>query len=56
MVKLQDGDVDEDNERPVYPHKILRTNVITNPFPDIQPRATIQLLTCLLYTSDAADE
>jgi peptidyl-prolyl cis-trans isomerase SDCCAG10 len=45
MMRLQDGDVDEDTERPVYAHKVLRTNVITNPFPDIQPRETIQLLT-----------
>ena len=44
-MRLQDGDVDEDTERPVYAHKVLRTNVITNPFPDIQPRETIQLLT-----------
>ena len=44
MVKLQDGEVDEDSERPVYPNKILRTRVINNPFPDIVPRETIQMI------------
>ena len=44
MVKLQEGEVEEETEKPVYPHKILRTSVISNPFPDIQPRETIQIL------------
>ena len=44
MVKLQEGEVDEETERPAYPHKILRTTVITNPFPDIHPRETIEML------------
>ncbi|XP_055334446.1 spliceosome-associated protein CWC27 homolog [Paramacrobiotus metropolitanus] len=37
LLKFNDGEVDA-NERPVYPHKIIQTEVLTNPFPDIQPR------------------
>uniref|UniRef100_A0A915HMQ8 Spliceosome-associated protein CWC27 homolog n=1 Tax=Romanomermis culicivorax TaxID=13658 RepID=A0A915HMQ8_ROMCU len=37
MLKLSEGEIDK-NDRPVYPHKILRTNVVLNPFPDIVPR------------------
>ena len=44
MVKLQEGEVDEESERPTYPNKILRTRVISNPFPDIVPRETIQMI------------
>jgi len=43
MIRLQEGIVDED-ERPINPHKILRTKVLINPFKDITPRETIQLL------------
>ena len=41
MVKLQEGETDE-NERPLYPNKILKARVISNPFTDIVPRETIQ--------------
>lgn len=37
MLKLEDSLTDQ-NERPLYPHKIITTKVITNPFPDIVPR------------------
>lgn len=38
MLKLEEGLVE--NERPVYPHKIIKTEVLSNPFPDIEPRVT----------------
>ena len=44
MVKLQEGEVDEESEKPMYPNKILRTRVINNPFPDIEPRESIQMI------------
>ena len=44
MLKLQEGEVDEEYERPVYPNKVIRTHVIDNPFDDIKPRETIQML------------
>ena len=44
MVKLQEGEIDEETERPLYPQKVLRAHVLSNPFQDIQPRKTIQLL------------
>jgi len=37
MLKLEDGLVDE-NERPHYPQKIIRVDVLNNPFEDIVPR------------------
>ncbi|CAG5125701.1 unnamed protein product [Candidula unifasciata] len=37
MLKLQEVEVD-DNERPLYPHKIIRTEILSNPFDDIIPR------------------
>lgn len=37
MIKLGDGIVDH-NERPMYPHKIIKTTVLLNPFDDIVPR------------------
>ncbi|GFR31311.1 spliceosome-associated protein CWC27 homolog [Trichonephila clavata] len=37
MLKLEDGLVDSD-DRPLYPHKIILTKVLSNPFPDIEPR------------------
>ncbi|CAL1684793.1 unnamed protein product [Lasius platythorax] len=37
MLKLEDALVDE-NDRPQYPQKILKTQVLSNPFPDIVPR------------------
>lgn len=38
MLKLEEGLVDEE-ERPVYPHKIIKTEILHNPFEDIEPRA-----------------
>lgn len=35
MVMLQD-------DRPEYPHKVLKAEVLNNPFPDIVPRVSIQ--------------
>lgn len=37
MIKLEEGEIDSD-ERPLYPNKILSTEVLSNPFPDIIPR------------------
>lgn len=37
MLKLEEGMVDQD-ERPMYPHKILKTVILSNPFDDIKPR------------------
>eukprot|EP00088_Acartia_fossae_P034259 TRINITY_DN3513_c0_g1_i19.p1 TRINITY_DN3513_c0_g1~~TRINITY_DN3513_c0_g1_i19.p1 ORF type:complete len:510 (-),score=164.08 TRINITY_DN3513_c0_g1_i19:486-2015(-) len=42
MIRLGQG-VIEDGERPKYPHKILKTNVLINPFPDIEPRMKIEM-------------
>ncbi len=42
MIKLQEVETDP-NDRPVVPHKILRTKVLINPFPDIEPRKVIQM-------------
>lgn len=36
MLKLEEGFIED--ERPVYPHKIIKTEVLNNPFPDIEPR------------------
>lgn len=36
MVKLEEGVIED--ERPEYPHKILKAEVLNNPFPDIEPR------------------
>ena len=41
MLKLQDGELEDD--RPVHPHKIVRTKVLINPFPDIEPRKLIKV-------------
>lgn len=38
MLKLEEGLVED--ERPLYPHKILKTEVLHNPFPDIEPRVS----------------
>jgi len=40
MIRLAEGHL-EDGDRPKYPHKILRTRVLINPFPDIVPREAI---------------
>lgn len=37
MLKLEDALVDE-NDKPIYPQKILKTEILNNPFPDIVPR------------------
>jgi len=42
MIKLQDGELEDD--RPVRPHKIVRTKVLINPFPDIEPRKLIKVV------------
>nr|XP_018914497.1 PREDICTED: peptidyl-prolyl cis-trans isomerase CWC27 homolog [Bemisia tabaci] len=39
LPKLDDTLVDHD-DRPIYPPKIIKTEVISNPFPDIVPRVT----------------
>lgn len=41
MLKLEEGVIDQ-NERPMYPHKIVKTEVLLNPFDDIVPRVTKQ--------------
>ena len=41
MLRLSDCHL-EDGDRPKYPHKIIRTRVLINPFTDIIPRETIQ--------------
>lgn len=40
MLKLEEGLIDLD-ERPQYPNKILKTEVLLNPFKDIEPRLSI---------------
>lgn len=37
VLKMEEGDIDA-NERPVYPYKINKTEVLLNPFDDIVPR------------------
>ncbi|XP_055843367.1 spliceosome-associated protein CWC27 homolog [Episyrphus balteatus] len=39
MLKLEEGLVDH-TERPMYPHKIIKTEILHNPFDDIVPRTT----------------
>ncbi|GFN93251.1 peptidyl-prolyl cis-trans isomerase cwc27 homolog [Plakobranchus ocellatus] len=39
MLKLQEVETDE-QERPLYPPKIVRTEILSNPFEDILPRVT----------------
>lgn len=39
MLKLEEGLVDH-HERPLYPHKIIKTEILNNPFDDIVPRET----------------
>lgn len=36
MLKLEEGLIED--ERPVYPHKVIKTEVLNNPFNDIEPR------------------
>jgi len=42
MIRLAEGHL-EDGERPKFPHKILKTRVLINPFPDIEPRMKIEM-------------
>ncbi|XP_032218744.2 spliceosome-associated protein CWC27 homolog isoform X2 [Nematostella vectensis] len=37
MIKMADMEVD-DNDHPLYPPKVIRTEVLSNPFDDIEPR------------------
>lgn len=39
VLKMQDGEIDA-NERPVYPYKIIKTEILVSPFDDIVPRRT----------------
>ncbi|XP_050693083.1 spliceosome-associated protein CWC27 homolog [Eriocheir sinensis] len=41
LPRFEEGIIDKD-ERPEYPHKILKTEVLSNPFPDIVPRLKIE--------------
>jgi len=43
MIKLGEGETDRD-ARPVYPHKIIRTEILVNPFDDIVPRENTRKL------------
>lgn len=40
MIKLEEGVIDAD-ERPKYPHRIIKTVVLNNPFEDIEPRGVV---------------
>lgn len=40
MLRLATGHL-EDGDRPKYPHRIIGTKVLVNPFTDIEPRVTI---------------
>ena len=51
MIKLQDGEVEDD--RPTHPHKIIRTKVLINPFPDIEPRKLIKVFFNFCYCGKA---
>lgn len=44
MLKLEESEVDQ-NERPMYPQRILKTEVLLNPFDDIVPREVIRTKT-----------
>lgn len=44
MLKLEEGIVDH-NEKPLYPHKILKAEILLNPFEDIVPRVIERLKT-----------
>nr|XP_023014594.1 peptidyl-prolyl cis-trans isomerase CWC27 homolog [Leptinotarsa decemlineata] len=39
VLKLEEGLIED--ETPVYPHKIIKTEVLNNPFPDIEPRIKV---------------
>ncbi|CCG80547.1 Peptidyl-prolyl isomerase cwc-27 [Taphrina deformans PYCC 5710] len=40
VTKMGQSELQADTERPLYPPKVLKTEVLINPFPDIVPRAT----------------
>ncbi|GAB6029003.1 Peptidyl-prolyl isomerase cwc27, variant 2 [Chamberlinius hualienensis] len=42
MIRLEESLDTDSNDRPKYPHKIIKTRVISNPFTDIVPRNLIQ--------------
>jgi hypothetical protein len=48
MIRLGEGHI-EDGDRPKYPHKIIKTRVLINPFPDIEPRQTITQVHIVFY-------
>ncbi|OAD47048.1 Peptidyl-prolyl cis-trans isomerase CWC27 like protein [Eufriesea mexicana] len=41
MLKLEEALVDE-NDRPLYPPRLIKTIILNNPFPDIIPRIIVQ--------------
>lgn len=41
MLKLEESEVDQ-NERPMYPQRILKTEVLLNPFEEIVPREVLR--------------
>jgi len=41
LSKFEDGEIDED-EKPLFPHKIIKTRILSNPFDDITPREVIK--------------
>ena len=43
MIKLAEVETGPD-DRPLHPPKILKTKVLVNPFPDIEPRKAIEML------------
>uniref|UniRef100_A0A023F0U4 Spliceosome-associated protein CWC27 homolog n=1 Tax=Triatoma infestans TaxID=30076 RepID=A0A023F0U4_TRIIF len=42
MLKLEEGEIGDD-ERPIYPHKIISAEILSNPFPDIVPRERVNI-------------
>ncbi|OAD58268.1 Peptidyl-prolyl cis-trans isomerase CWC27 like protein [Eufriesea mexicana] len=55
MLKLEKVLVDE-NERPLYPPKMRKTEILNNPFPDIIPRIIVQKNFNLLSFGEQAEE
>ncbi|XP_064077692.1 spliceosome-associated protein CWC27 homolog [Macrobrachium nipponense] len=41
LPRFEEGEIGKD-DRPEYPHKIVKTEVLNNPFPDITPRMKIE--------------
>lgn len=44
VTKIGSSELEEGTERPLYPARITKTEVIVNPFPDILPRTTHEAL------------